>query len=130
MICKVALTHDFIKVLDFGLAKCATCGDALDLSVDGMRPVTSRSGRLKRRRAGGSGTCGALTMRHVLIAAILALVIVASTGAQSDISKLGPQVGGQAIDFDLSDQFARRQTLATVAGPKGTMLVFFRSADW
>lgn len=69
-------------------------------------------------------------MRHVLIAAILALVIVASTGAQSDISKLGPQVGGQAIDFDLSDQFGRRQTLATVAGPKGTMLVFFRSADW
>jgi serine/threonine-protein kinase len=27
MICKLALTHDFVKVLDFGLAKCAVCDD-------------------------------------------------------------------------------------------------------
>ena len=25
MLCKVALQHDFVKVLDFGLAKCVGC---------------------------------------------------------------------------------------------------------
>ena len=56
--------------------------------------------------------------------------LVISVGAQVDIATLGPQVGAKAIDFSLEDQFGRTQRLATVAGPKGTMLVFFRSADW
>jgi hypothetical protein len=60
----------------------------------------------------------------------LGLALVVGAAAQTDISKLGPQVGGKAIDFELKDQFGRAQTLATIAGPKGTMLVFFRSADW
>lgn len=50
--------------------------------------------------------------------------------ARIDIDKLGPQVGDRAIPFALPDQFGRVQTLASVAGPKGTMLVFFRSAEW
>lgn len=49
---------------------------------------------------------------------------------QVDIAGLGPQVGGRAIDFSLADWTGKIQTLKTVAGPKGTMLVFFRSADW
>jgi serine/threonine-protein kinase len=28
MTCKLALTYDFVKVLDFGLAKCAACEDS------------------------------------------------------------------------------------------------------
>jgi serine/threonine-protein kinase len=36
MLCKVALAHDFVKVLDFGLAKCAACADGIELSIDGM----------------------------------------------------------------------------------------------
>jgi hypothetical protein len=28
------------------------------------------------------------------------------------------------------DQFGKNQSLATLAGPKGLMLVFSRSADW
>lgn len=47
-----------------------------------------------------------------------------------DVATLGPQVGQRALDFRLTDQHGRPQTLASVAGPKGTMLVFFRSADW
>jgi hypothetical protein len=47
-----------------------------------------------------------------------------------DIITLGPQVGQRAIEFRLADQHGRAQTLASVAGSKGTMLVFFRSADW
>jgi hypothetical protein len=62
--------------------------------------------------------------------AVLTLVLGAGGLVQVDIRKLGPQVGDKAIDFRLTDQFGRVQTLASVAGPKGTMLVFFRSADW
>lgn len=35
MLCKLALTYDFIKVLDFGLAKCAACEDVGQLTADG-----------------------------------------------------------------------------------------------
>jgi hypothetical protein len=47
-----------------------------------------------------------------------------------DVSKLGPQVGERVPDFSLRDQNGRIQTLRTVLGPKGGMLVFVRSADW
>jgi peroxiredoxin len=47
-----------------------------------------------------------------------------------DVSKLGPQVGQQAPDFSLKDQTGKIQTLQSIMGPKGAMLVFFRSADW
>ena len=47
-----------------------------------------------------------------------------------DLSKLGPKVGERVPDFALPDQTGRMRTLASVLGPKGGMLVFFRSADW
>ena len=47
-----------------------------------------------------------------------------------DVSKLGPQVGERVPDFSLKDQNGKTRTLQSVAGPKGTMLVFIRSADW
>ncbi|HUE89387.1 MAG TPA: hypothetical protein VMO26_25185 [Vicinamibacterales bacterium] len=50
--------------------------------------------------------------------------------AQIDIDSVGPQVGVSVPEFSGVDQFNRTQTLASVAGPEGTMLVFFRSADW
>ncbi|MGE5833955.1 MAG: serine/threonine-protein kinase [Acidobacteriota bacterium] len=40
MLCKVALQHDFVKVLDFGLAKCAACEDATQLTVEGVTAGT------------------------------------------------------------------------------------------
>jgi len=70
----------------------------------------------------------------------LALVLVyhtaqSSAGAQSppqkiDVSKLGPKVGERVPDFSLKDQNGKTWTLASIMGPKGAMLVFFRSADW
>ena len=42
----------------------------------------------------------------------------------------GPAVGQPVPDFSLQDQNGRAQTLKSIAGPKGTMLVFIRSADW
>ena len=47
-----------------------------------------------------------------------------------DVTKLGPQVGVKAPDFTLPDQQGQRRTLASLMGPKGLVLVFFRSADW
>jgi hypothetical protein len=66
----------------------------------------------------------------VVIIVALTSAVATTRGAQTDISKLGPQVGARATDFNLPDQFGRTQSLATIGGPKGTMLVFFRSADW
>jgi len=47
-----------------------------------------------------------------------------------DVAKLGPQVGQQVSDFNLRDQAGRMRNLQSVMGPRGAMLVFFRSADW
>ena len=65
---------------------------------------------------------------RILIAAIAAVVSIA--WQQADVSRIGPAVGAPAPGFELADQDGRTQTLASVAGPQGTMLVFFRSADW
>ena len=40
MLCKVALTYDFVKVLDFGLAKCAACEDVTQLTMEGTTAGT------------------------------------------------------------------------------------------
>ena len=50
--------------------------------------------------------------------------------AAVDVSKLGPQVGQRAPDFSLKDQSGKVWTLQSIMGPRGAMLVFYRSADW
>ena len=47
-----------------------------------------------------------------------------------DVARLGPQAGERVPEFNLSDQNGRSWTLQSIVGPKGAMLVFFRSADW
>jgi len=47
-----------------------------------------------------------------------------------DVQTLGPQVGSRVPDFSLTDQNGQTHTLRSTMGPKGAMLVFFRSADW
>ena len=47
-----------------------------------------------------------------------------------DLAKLGPQVGQQVPDFSLKDQTGKIWTRQSILGPRGAMLVFFRSADW
>ena len=44
--------------------------------------------------------------------------------------KTGPAAGSPAPDFSALDQEGRTQTLRSIMGPKGAMLVFYRSADW
>jgi AhpC/TSA family len=45
-------------------------------------------------------------------------------------TSIGLAVGQKAPDFSARDQFGQQQTLETLKGPKGTVLLFFRSADW
>lgn len=68
----------------------------------------------------------------VIGAALVAVVtgLAAQAPPAVDTSKIGPQVGAIAPAFSGTDQFGQPQTLATAMGPKGAMLVFFRSADW
>ena len=47
-----------------------------------------------------------------------------------DVRTLGPQIGERVPDFTLMDQHGRPRSLASLTGPKGMMLVFYRSADW
>lgn len=51
-------------------------------------------------------------------------------GTPIDLSKLGPKVGERVPDFRLTDQDGKTWTRDSIMGPKGAMLVFFRSADW
>ena len=70
-------------------------------------------------------------MRFAPAAALVAVwIALQAASPQVDVARLGPQVGERVPALDLADPAGRRHTLASVAGPKGTMLVFFRSADW
>ena len=43
---------------------------------------------------------------------------------------IGIEVGQRAPAFSLRDQFGHEQSNNTLKGLKGTVLLFFRSADW
>ncbi len=78
-----------------------------------------------------------LKVTCTILASILLLAIGPSaqestplTTSKIDVSKLGPQVGDRVPDFSLRDQNGRAQTVQSIMGAKGVMLVFVRSADW
>ncbi len=62
-------------------------------------------------------------MRLTLGLALFAAALCGQVGA-------GPAVGGRVPDFAGPDQAGRTQTLRSIMGPKGAVLVFHRSADW
>jgi hypothetical protein len=68
-------------------------------------------------------------MRH-LAGVLVGGGLLAAAAAQVDVGRLGPQIGDVVPALRVTDHRGSVQTLASLAGPKGTMLVFFRSADW
>jgi len=72
---------------------------------------------LKRRGIGGA---------FILVAAFGFSLAQNATSTQ----EVGPKVGQQIPAFQASDQFGRQQTLSSLTGPKGLVLLFVRSADW
>lgn len=43
---------------------------------------------------------------------------------------VGLEIGQQAPPFALIDQFGKKQSSETLKGSNGTVVLFFRSADW
>jgi hypothetical protein len=46
------------------------------------------------------------------------------------LTSIGLEVGQRAPSFSARDQFGHAQSLDSLKGSKGTVLLFFRSADW
>ncbi len=82
-------------------------------------------------RTMGLSRCPAARLAVILLAALLAqAAVMAQSPTRIDVSKLGPQVGERVPDFSLKDQNGKTWTRQSIMGPKGAMLVFYRSADW
>jgi peroxiredoxin len=64
------------------------------------------------------------------LVAAAAVSVTAQQVRRVDVSKLGPHVGQPVPDFTLRDQHGKSRTLQSMMGPKGAMIVFYRSADW
>jgi cytochrome oxidase Cu insertion factor (SCO1/SenC/PrrC family) len=69
-------------------------------------------------------------------AAVLSVVVSAAASQAPppapslNLQAVGPQVGAKVPSFTLPDQSGQPRSLDSLLGPKGAMLVFFRSADW
>ncbi len=50
--------------------------------------------------------------------------------ASTERMSIGLAVGQKAPEFSARDEFGKVQTLETLKGKNGTVLLFFRSADW
>ena len=62
-------------------------------------------------------------------APIVAIAIAAFTFCAA-AQQNGPRVGAAAPEFKLTDQFGHVQSLESLNGPNGMLLVFETSADW
>jgi len=103
-------------------AKCAaeTPGAALALYDDTIRQVYVLDPQDQAKgRLGDSVTVqGSLEGSVIHVASL------------KPFSEVGLRAGQKAPDFSATDQFGRTQTLETLRGRKGTVLLFYRSADW
>ena len=68
-------------------------------------------------------------LRTHLVSALIFFSTCAVASAQQAI-KTGPEVGSTLPSFEATDQNGRPQNLQSVLGPKGALLVSYRSADW
>ncbi len=64
--------------------------------------------------------------------AIAATVTLNSQEARTriEVETLGPQIGDRIPGFQLQDSTGTTQTLESLTGPEGALIVFSRSADW
>lgn len=70
--------------------------------------------------------------RALALASLLGIAVTAAPpdSGQGSMGAVGPQVGARVPGFALPDQDGRVRSLDSLGGPRGLMLVFFRSADW
>jgi len=65
----------------------------------------------------------------VSLTALMMVVLAMPTEAPAPFDP-GPRVGEPVPKFEARDQDGRLRTFETLTGPKGLVLLFFRSADW
>jgi cytochrome oxidase Cu insertion factor (SCO1/SenC/PrrC family) len=61
---------------------------------------------------------------------LFASVPTPAAAHQGSAPPIGLNIGQPAPAFTLADQFGHEQSASTLKGSKGTILLFFRSADW
>jgi cytochrome oxidase Cu insertion factor (SCO1/SenC/PrrC family) len=73
----------------------------------------------------------------VAIASAFSIALLALTSGPAKppaddgaLPAVGLEIGQPAPAFSLRDQFGHEQSSSTLKGSKGTVLLFFRSADW
>ena len=68
----------------------------------------------------------------MLLASLFLIASQTQTQApeRPDPMDLGPKVGQALPSFEATDQAGRARNFASLKGPNGLVLVFFRSADW
>ena len=74
-----------------------------------------------------------MVVAAVFVTAGLSLAGAGQSGSPAskiDLGRTGPQIGTRLPDFVLHDQRGQTHSLKSLLGPKGAMIVFFRSADW
>ena len=66
-----------------------------------------------------------------ILFAIVALSVTHLTSANEEhAANWGPKVGTNAPMLEAEDQAGKTQTLSSLKGPKGLLVVFNRSVDW
>ncbi len=60
----------------------------------------------------------------------MGLVLVGAALSLAAQDMPGVPTGKPAPPFRARDQFAKEQTLSSLMGPNGLVLLFFRSSDW
>ena len=73
----------------------------------------------------------------IKIAHLISVVLLAAASGQESRPSMGDfappiglEIGQRAPQFAIADQFRHEQSNETLKGPKGTIVLFFRSADW
>jgi hypothetical protein len=65
-----------------------------------------------------------------MIAPNVVLLLGSLLGSTGRPTGPGPAVGEKVPPFDAVDQNGQHRDLASLRGPRGLVLLFFRSADW
>lgn len=68
--------------------------------------------------------------RIIEVVRILSAFFFSALFAAGTATDRGPAAGAQIPKFSLRDQTGKLQTFDSVKGPKGAIIVFYRSADW
>ena len=71
-------------------------------------------------------------LRAVTRLSVFGLLVALSHGSYASdyASKWGPEVGSSLPIFDAPDHAGTTQSLSTLAGGNGLLLIFNRSVDW